>query len=345
METIRYLALLIVVMPLGCAKEKSSATATTSTNMGSSSETSTSTTSDPGNFVEEDAVKPTETPSEIPTIPEPVEPIPAEPVPAVKMLDVVAAKKQMTADQVALGDPVVNSVGMLLVPIPAGDFQMGSPNSDGSARSGEKPQHPVKITNPFYLGVYEVTQAQYEKVMEARPWQQKKYVKEGPDYPAAYVTWANAVEFCRKLSEEEGVEYLLPTEAQWEYACRAGTTTVYSFGDDESELEQYAWYDENAFYTSQDYAHLVGQKLPNPWSLYDMHGNVFEWCRDATRQYSGETVLSDPAGPLQAREGVMRGGAFYSLSNNTRSADRGGRFQPVPRNVSLGFRVVRVISE
>ena len=261
----RILIGLLLVTLLGCASEMPESKES-NTKMGANTEEhSTKITSDVGDLAVDESVKPEGAPSEIPTIPEPVEPTPTEPTPAVKMLDVAAAKKQLTADQLALGDPVVNSVGMLLVPIPAGDFQMGSPNSDGNARSGEKPQHPVKITKPFYLGVYEVTQDQYEKVMEARPWQQKKYVKEGPDYPAAYVTWANALEFCRKLSEEEGVEYFLPTEAQteaqWEYACRAGTTTVYSFGDDESQLEQHAWYDENAFYTSQQYAHIAALEV------------------------------------------------------------------------------------
>ncbi len=171
----------------------------------------------------------------------------------------------MTPDQLALGDPIVNSIGMLLVPIPAGEFQMGSPDSD----SDEKPQHLVKITKPFYLSVYEVTQQQYEQVMGVRPWQGKQFLQEGLDYPATHVSWDDAVEFCRKLSENEGVEYRLPTEAQWEYACRAGTTTAYSFGDDASKLGQYGWYDMNT-----NKKHAVGQKRPNPWSLYDTHGKT-----------------------------------------------------------------------
>ncbi len=105
-------------------------------------------------------------------------------------------------------------------------------------------------------------------------------MQEGSDYPAVWVSWNDAVEFCRKLSEQEGVEYRLPTEAQWEYTCRAGTTTVYSFGDDRSKLRQYAWSAKDAFDTHEQYAHRVGQKLPNSWGLYDMHGNVFEWCQD-----------------------------------------------------------------
>ena len=119
----------------------------------------------------------------------------------------------MTPDQLALGDPIVNSVGMVLMPIPAGQFRMGSPNSDSAARPPEKPRHPVKITRPFYLSIHEVTKQQYEKVMPSRPWQGGLYVQDGPDYPATYVSWNDAVEFCRRLSEQEGLNYRLPTEA------------------------------------------------------------------------------------------------------------------------------------
>ncbi len=134
--------------------------------------------------------------------------------------------------------PIVNSIGMKLALIPVGEFQMGSPDSDSDADDLDKPQHLVKITKPFYLSVYEVTRHQYEKVMGVRPWQGKSNVQVGVDYPTTWVTWNDAMEFCRKLSEKEGVEYRLPTEAQWEYACRAGTTTAYSLGDDRSKLEQ-----------------------------------------------------------------------------------------------------------
>ena len=168
----------------------------------------------------------------------------SEPPPATPAEKAAAAavKKNMTPDQLELGDPIVNSVGMLLVPIPAGEFLMGSPDSASRLRSREKPQHLVEITTPFYLSVYEVTQQQYEKVMGGRPWLTEDYVPVGgPDYPAMWASWHDAVEFCRKLSKQEGVEYHLPTEAQCEYACPAGITTVYSFGDDAAKLEQHAW--------------------------------------------------------------------------------------------------------
>ena len=259
---------------------------------------------------------------------------------AEKRPEVAAVKKQMTPAQLALGDPIINSVGMLLVPIPAGEFQMGSPDSDSDAFSNEKPRHLVKITKPFYLSVYEVTQQQYEKVMGVRPWQGKKYVQKGPDHPATYVSHGDAVEFCRKLSEQEGEEYRLPTEAEWEYACRAGTTTAHSFGDDVSKLEQYAWFDKNTWDIGEKYAHRVGQKLPNPWGLYDMHGNVYEWCQDWYAPYGSEKTLTDPMGPAQGESRVLRGGSFNNPSSVVRSAYRFYNGPDYPNNY-IGFRPAR----
>jgi len=253
---------------------------------------------------------------------------------------VESVKKHMTPAQLALGDPVVNSIGMVLVPIPAGEFQMGSPDSDKDADNDEKPQHLVKITEPFYLSVYEVTQQQYEKVMGVSPWKGRQFVQEGRDNPATYVSWDDAVEFCRKLSEQEGVDYRLPTEAEWEYTCRAGTTTAYSFGDDVSKLGEHAWYDKNAWDIGEKYAHRVGQKLPNPWGLYDMHGNVWEWCQDWYAPYGSEKVVSDPMGPAQGDGRVLRGGSFFDRSSNVRSAFR-LYDQSVSRHFFIGFRPSR----
>ena len=259
---------------------------------------------------------------------------------AAKTPDAATVKKLMAPAQLALGDPVVNSVGMVMVPIPAGEFQMGSPESDiGDSLLRPKPQHLVKITKPFYLSVYEVTQQQYEKVMGTRPWQGKTFVKEGPDYPAVYVSWDDAVEFCRKLSQQEGVEYRLPTEAEWEYACRAGTTTAYSFGDDASKLGQYGWYNKNAWDIGEKYAHRVGRKLPNPWGLYDMHGNVFEWCQDRYAPYGSEKVVSDPMGPSRGEYRLLRGGAFNNLPSSVRSEARDHTLPPDDGSLLIfGFR-------
>jgi formylglycine-generating enzyme required for sulfatase activity len=254
-------------------------------------------------------------------------------------------------DPPTVNKTTVNSIGMKLTLIPAGEFQMGSPDSEPDRTLAspylphdDETQHLVKISKPFYLGVYEVTQQQYEKVMGTRPWQGEEYVKEGPDYPAVDVIHDDAVEFCRRLSKQEGVEYRLPTEAEWEYACRAGTTTAYSFGDDESKLGQYAWYDKNAWHIGEEYAHRVGQKLPNPWGLYDMHGNVWERCQDWYGPYGSEKVVSDPAGPAEGGRRVLRGGAFLdSPPSYVRSAYRfnartGGG------DIHFGFRAARTYS-
>jgi sulfatase modifying factor 1 len=250
---------------------------------------------------------------------------------------------------------IVNGIGMKMTLIPPGEFMMGSPDGDAMAAwikdypdipypaESEEPQHRVKITRPFYLAVHEVTQQQYEKVMGARPWQRTTSVREGPDYPAVYVSHNDAVGFCRRLSEQEGLEYRLPTEAEWEYACRAGTTTVYSFGDDASKLRQYAWYDKNAWDIDEKYPHRVGQKLPNPWGLYDMHGNIYEWCQDWYLPYGTEKVVSDPKGPAQGERRVLRDGAVHSPPSIIRSASRKSS-RPGSRNHNRGFRVARTYS-
>jgi formylglycine-generating enzyme required for sulfatase activity len=152
------------------------------------------------------------------------------------------------------------------------------------------------------------------------------------------------VEFCRRLSIQEGVEYRLPTEAEWEYACRGGTTTVFSFGDDEARLGQYAWYGKNAGDIGEKYAHRVGQKLPNRWGLYDMHGNVLEWCQDWYGSYGlerpSEKVVSDPLGPAQGEYRVLRGGSFSYLSSSVGSAYR-SYYRPGNRVNGRGFRAAR----
>jgi len=268
-----------------------------------------------------------------------------QPATSAETPDAAAVKKHLTTSQLELGDPMVNSIGMLLVPIPAGEFLMGSPGSDSDGRDNEKPHHLVAITKPFYLSVFEVTQQQYEKVMGVRPWQGKDNVQDGPDYPATWVNWNDAVEFCRKLSETEGVEYRLPTEAQWEYSCRAGSTSTYSFGNNASNLRQYAWYRANAWEIGERYAHQVGQKLPNSWGLYDMPGNVWEFCHDWYNQYPerSENALIDPSGPASSDDRntrVLRGGSFFDTTVDCRSAFR-IRFGPEDRYFLFGFRVAR----
>ena len=231
---------------------------------------------------------------------------------------------------------VVNTIGMKLLLIPAGTFTMGSPPSE-NGRDDDETQHQVTLTKPFYMGRTEVTQGQWKKVMGTEPWRGQRYGEEGDDYPAVYVSWNDAVEFCKKLSAMEGKVYRLPTEAEWEYACRGGTKTAFSFGDDEAELGKYAWFDGNAWDIDEKYAHRVAQKLANPFGLHDMHGHVDEWCSDWYGDYRS-TPLSDPRGPSSGSFRVLRGGSWYYGPGFARCAGRGGT--PGSRSYRHGFRVV-----
>ena len=231
---------------------------------------------------------------------------------------------------------VVNTIGVQLLLIPAGTFNSGSPASEKD-RMDDETQHQVTLTKPFYMGRTELTQGQWKKVMGTEPWKGKSFVKEGDDYPAVDVSWDDAVAFCRKLSDMEGRTYRLPTEAEWEYACRGGTQTSFSFGNDEAILSRYAWYDGNLGWRRR-YAHRVAQKLPNPFGLYDMHGNVWEWCGDWFGDYPS-TPLTDPRGPDSGSFRVMRGGSFYHEPDKARCALR-NYDAPESRCSDGGFRLV-----
>ncbi len=234
-----------------------------------------------------------------------------------------------------------NGVNLQMVLIPAGEFMMGSADSDAKARADEKPQHRVRITRPFWLGRYEVTQEQWEAVMGTRPWRGQSYVKEGSDYPATYVSWNDAIAFCQKLTTQEGSTYRLPTEAEWEYACRGGTTSAYYFGDDPSRLDDYAWVNVK----HEQFAHVVGQKKPNPFGLYDMHGNVIEWCADwLGEDYYARSSMDDPTGPayIYARR-VYRGGTWSGDPSGCRVSRREGN-DANTRQLSIGFRLASTVS-
>jgi formylglycine-generating enzyme required for sulfatase activity len=228
--------------------------------------------------------------------------------------------KQLTVD---LG----GGVKMEMVLIPAGEFLMGSPDSDKDAFDEEKPQHRVRITKPFYLGKYLVTQGEYERVMGENPSffcksgvaKEKIGDKDTSRFPVEDVWWEDAVKFCKRLSEKEKKEYRLPTEAQWEYACRAGSKTRCYFGDDEKRLGEYAWYDDNSGLST----HPVGLKKPNAWGLYDMHGNVFEWCQDwLGEDYYAKSSVDNPTGPVTGWDRVIRGGSWNNQAKHCRSAVR-----------------------
>ncbi len=212
----------------------------------------------------------------------------------------------------------IADLGMTLQPVAAGEFQMGSNDSDGE--SDEKPAHRVQITRPFWIGRTEVTQRQWELVMRNNPSNFK-----GADNPVESVDWNACVEFCRKLTQREqaagrlpsGYTYRLPTEAQWEYACRAGTTTRFNSGDADAALDQAGWYSSNSGSTT----HPGGQKAANAFGLHDMHGNVWEWCQDWYGPYDG-AVATDPTGPSSGSYRVLRGGSWGYAPGICRSAYR-----------------------
>jgi formylglycine-generating enzyme required for sulfatase activity len=180
----------------------------------------------------------------------------------------LAPAKEQASAVATEGHPkeVINTLGMKLLRIPAGTFTMGSPASEKHRYDGET-RHQVTLSKPFYMGRTEVTQGEWKKVMWTEPLKGEDYVREGDDYPAVYVSWADAVAFCKTLSDMEGRTYRLPTEAEWESACRGGTRTAFSFGDDEADLEKHAWFFANAYDIKEKYAHRVAQKLPNPFGL------------------------------------------------------------------------------
>ena len=176
--------------------------------------------------------------------------------------------------------------------------------------------------------------------MGTEPWKGKRLIKEGDNYPASYVSWENVIVYCRKLSQKDGKTYRLPTEAEWEYACRAGSTAMYSFGEDASHLGVYAWYNKNAFAINERYVHRVGLKKANAFGLYDMHGNVWEWCSDWYREdYYGNSPAADPGGPSSGLSRVLRGGSWYRGAEESRCASR-RLFSPDLGSSSYGFRVV-----
>lgn len=221
-------------------------------------------------------------------------------------------------------------VSMQLVLIQPGKFMMGSAAEEMGSYPDESPQHAVTISRPFYIGVYEVTQEQYQAVMGENP-----SAFQGKSNPVEQVSWEDATEFCRKLSQKTGHAVRLPTEAQWEYACRAGTNTRFYYGDDPdyADLADHAWYARNSHQT-----HPVGQKSPNPWGLYDMIGNVWEWCSDwyAKTYPAGDAV--DPTGPASGTDRVLRGGCWGIAKQGCRCARR-ARFQSNTRLDVCGFRV------
>ncbi len=216
-----------------------------------------------------------------------------------------------------------NSLGLKFVLIPPGRFMMGDKDKG--------PVHEVELTRGFWLGETPVTQGQWEAVKGSNP---SRF--QGPDRPVECVSWDDAKEFIQRLNgKERTTRHRLPAEAEWEYACRSGGGGMYCFGNGESILGDYAWYDDN----SGDETHPVGRKKPNAWGLYDMHGNVLEWCEDWYGDYL-PGFIRDPEGPSSGSQRVLRGGSWSYVAKVCRSANRSRR-DPGYRYSNRGFRLAR----
>jgi formylglycine-generating enzyme required for sulfatase activity len=228
---------------------------------------------------------------------------------------------------------------MEFVLIPAGNFLMGGDISYEKPDQDETPPHQVTISKPFYLGKYEVTQAQWTAIMASNP---SGATSESMSlaHPVEEVSWEDVQKFIERLNAKEGgTKYRLPTEAEWEYAARAGSRGKYSFGNDEGLLGQYAWYSKN----SAEKTHPVGQLKPNAWGLYDMHGNVWEWVQDwYGENYYAHSSDTDPSGPPIGKTRVVRGG---SMGFDVRICRTANRANDAPTNSfnDLGFRLVRMV--
>jgi len=244
-----------------------------------------------------------------------------------------------------------DNIPLELVRIPAGTFMMGSPDDEIGRWEPNETQHQVTITKDFYFGKYAVTQAQYQAVMNVNP----SYFQNKPSNPVEQVSWYDVVQFCNELSKKDGLTqvydesswtanwaangYRLPTEAEWEYACRAGTTTRFYWGDDPSytEINDYCWYGENnSLYGSQE----VGQKIPNAYGLFDMSGNLHYWCHDRWQVQYTENVITDPGGPDSGRNRVYRGGHWGGIARYCRSASRHYGLPDI-KSDKIGFRLLR----
>jgi formylglycine-generating enzyme required for sulfatase activity len=246
---------------------------------------------------------------------------------------------------VNMSDPV-SALLSTMVNIPGGAFMMGSTDDTGGLAYFTMPVHEVTL-QAFEIGAYEVTQAQYAALMSVNPsyFQTKGYPDSG-NKPVEMVSFNDAREFCTKLSALTGRTFTLPSEAQWEYASRAGSTGLYSFGDDDSLIGNYAWWWKNSNETGGSYGtHPVGAKLPNAWGLYDMHGNVWEWCLDSWhKNYSGAPNDGSAWEPETGSYRMLRGGSWhYGFSFDLRSAHRHAHFLNI-RYSSIGFRIVEVLN-
>jgi len=273
-----------------------------------------------------------------------------------------ATNQQPVEAHPALAREFTNSIGMKFMLIPAGTFLMGSPEDEQDRGKDEGPQHELEIPRPFYMGMYQVTQEEYQRLLGDNPsWfcessegAQKVKSLDTRRHPVECISWNDAVAFCRKLSDQseekkKGRVYRLPTEAEWEYACRGGAKSSIPFYLGDSLSSTQANFDGNHPYNAakgpyRERTTPVGSYKPNAWGLFDMHGNVWEWCQDWYEQnYYNQSPRQDPQGPQNGTRRVLRGGSWGSNGRNCRSAYRGGD-APGYRDYVIGFRLVCVAS-
>ena len=233
-----------------------------------------------------------------------------------------------------------DSVSIAMVWIEPGSFMMGSPRTEKGRREVESPHH-VTLSRGFWMGETEISQAQWQAVMNEEfwthaPWADRDYVNNGPDYPAVYVSWQEVQEFIVRLNAMLDRQFRLPYEAEWEYACRAGSQTPLGLTTKKQTLEDFAWFAGNV--EEGNYAAMVGSKQPNAWGLYDMQGNVWEWCQDGFAPFDN-TSKTDPIVGFTGNGRVIRGGYFGSQKADCRAASRRS-YSPQHSFSGLGFRLV-----
>ena len=272
----------------------------------------------------------------------------SRPIPQPEIPSWAKVSEEQMAEANRLGIPVAfaNAVGIKFVLAPAGEFMMGSAEDEQGRYPGEGPQHKVKIGKAFYVAIHQLTQGQWESVMGTKPWEGKFGAKSNPAHVINWVNWNDATNFCARLSKKDGRSYRLPTEAEWEYSCRAGTTTRYCYGDDPKveKLHEYAWYGNEGWWAREDkYTRAPGLKKPNAWGLYDVHGSVWEMCMDV-RHPNYEGAPTDGSAWISgAPEGKelshpLRGGGTHSTDRRVRSASRHSYRQSASSHY-VGFRI------
>lgn len=232
------------------------------------------------------------------------------------------------------------NVAMEFIRVRMGTFYMGS----GTERvSDASPAHEVTLNQGFWISKTEVTQAQWEAVMHTRPWANQPAVLEHPDAPAVYISWYDTQDYIARLNTFNAGIFRLPSEAEWEYACRAGEAGAFCFGDDANALPTFAWFQKNARQQLFPYAQPVAQKSPNTWGLYDVHGNVAEWCQDwYSASYYTNQPVEDPKGPSSGVFKVVRGGSWRDFERSCTSFSRGKEY-PTTRSSTIGFRICRAL--